>query len=577
MSRSLLGVLVWMLLAGGQGCSLDLQRPTNEDAGALTCPDGPGAGCHDMAACSDARPCSRCPDGGPCVDASSCPKCKDSGPCSDSKPCPKCPDAKPGPDALVLEALVDDTFADFKQGTLSESGAKIYVAAKGNVQLLDRLDVNGDGYLDILFSNTTDGKLNAINSYLYWGSATGFAAAKRTKLPTHGANTVSVADLNHDGHLDLAFANGIHGGKVKVNAYIYWGAAAGYDASKRAELPALTATHSSVADLDRDGHLDLVLANASDGTTHLVSSYIYWGSGKGFSPAKRTPLPTSSAYSSVVADLNRDGFLDVVFGNNVSPQKDTKGNSYIYWGSASGYYASKRTELPAYRTYSGSVADLNRDGHLDIISLNNFIPPNYTIDSYIYWGSSSGYSISNKIDLPTHAVVGSIAADYNADGYLDILFCNNGGQPTGKINSYIYWGSSSGYTATKRAELPTMSVGFSTTADPGSVYDRKPAQTFTSRPLDTGSASPTYATLTWTAKTPPKTSLQLQLRSASSAAALKTATWRGPTSAWDRYTKSGLPINKAHDGQRFMQYRATFSHDFGNTPILDKVVVSYHP
>ena len=632
---SLLGGLFWMLLATGPGCNMDLRRPTNEDAGAGRCSDGPKTTCHDMAACSDARPCSKCPDGGPCADIALCPTCKDSGTCSDSKPCPACPDAskpdaKPKPDALVIKSLVDDTFADFKQGTLAESGAKIYVSAKGNVQLLDRLDVNGDGWLDILFSNSSDGTSGAtnsylywgtasgsmsskpsplptvtaygnamadlnddghvdlvfcntrnkktykINSYVYWGSATGFSTAKPTGLPTHGANTTSIADLNRDGHLDIVFANGGDSGNVKVNAYIYWGSASGYSAGNRAKLPVLMATHSSVADLDGDGHLDLVFANASDGSTHNINSYIYWGSAKGFSPTNRKLLPTSMAHSSTVADLDRDGHLDLIFGNNVSPKQLTKGNSYIYWGPAKSASVANRTELPAYRTYSGSVADLNRDGHLDIISLNNFNPPNYKMNSYIYWGSSSGYSISNKIDLPTHAVVGSIAADYNADGYLDVVFCNNGGQPTGNINSYVYWGSATGYSATKRAELPTMSVGFSTTADPGSVHDRSPVQTFTSRAMDTGSAAPTYALLTWKATVPKKTSLKLQLRSAATAAGLAAAIWYGP-STWDRYTQSGTPINKVHDGHRFIQYRATFSHDFGNTPILDKVEVSYHP
>src|SRR5690242_18390400 len=47
-------------------------------------------------------------------------------------------------------------FRDFARGTFDASGANLYVSAKGVLQLINRWDLNQDGYLDLFFSNTHD-------------------------------------------------------------------------------------------------------------------------------------------------------------------------------------------------------------------------------------------------------------------------------------------------------------------------------------------------------------------------------------------------------------------------------------
>ena len=128
------------------------------------------------------------------------------------------------------------------------------------------------------------------------------------------------------------------------------------------------------------------------------------------------------------------------------------------------------------------------------------------------------------------------------------------------------------------------------TDDPGSVYDRSPRQHFVSRPFDTGSQSPNYLTLKWSARVPKKTSLKFMLRSASTIAGLSKVGWSGPTSPNDFYKAAtsnnanpALPasgqatINKVHNGHRYIQYRAFFQqgYDFTNTPVLEKVEFIY--
>ena len=112
------------------------------------------------------------------------------------------------------------------------------------------------------------------------------------------------------------------------------------------------------------------------------------------------------------------------------------------------------------------------------------------------------------------------------------------------------------------------------------IYSRKPVQTFTSRVFDSTSVAPTYTTLLLVSQVPPRTSLRLQLRSASSATAINNATWLGPGSKTYYEAASGATshkINKLHNGQRYIQYRATLAHDLGSTPVLDRIKIDFYP
>ena len=623
MSRHL---VIWPLLAAllVTGCKVDLSRPAHRDA---------------CARCVDAA--ASCREAGACADAAPCPGCKDAGRCTDTKPCTVCPDAvipdtKPAPDTLKVQALVDDTFKDFEKGTLSESGAKLYVSAKGNVQLLDRLDLNGDGWLDLVFSNQIDSKNNNktnsyvywgkggkkfstvpvglptigatghavadldddghpdlvfsnrsngattnVSSYLYWGSTSGFSTGNRTGLLTLGASGVAVADLDRDGHLDIVISNSFDGTKnsYKVDSYIFWGQAGKYSNKNRSELPGTAMLSASLADLNRDGHLDIILSSSYDEVQkkYETNSYIYWGSPGGkYSAGKRAELPTMGARGSSVADLNGDGYLDIIFSNNHDNQKIQKINSYIYWGAATGYSTNKREQLPTVAAIDNSVADLDGDGHLDIVFSNRCDDSlNYKITSYIYKGSASKYSSSNRVGLPTVGATASLIADLNGDGHLDIAFGIGPGTVTGALAAPVFWGASAGFSTSNSTGLPAF-YSYPSSTDPGSVYNRRPVQTFTSRVMDTGAGAPTYLSLSWKATVPKLTSLKLQLRSATSLVALKTAAWRGPSPAKAFYVKPG-PVNPAHKGDRYVQYRATFSHDFGSTPVLDQVQIRYAP
>ena len=93
-----------------------------------------------------------------------------------------------------------------------------------------------------------------------------------------------------------------------------------------------TSANASIGDLNGDGHLDIVLAK---GRHWEVPSRIFFGDGKGnFTPGPALPSKATKTYSSSLADMTKSGHLDMVLSNDEPEPKlvllnDGKGNFTI--------------------------------------------------------------------------------------------------------------------------------------------------------------------------------------------------------------------------------------------------------
>ena len=181
-------------------------------------------------------------------------------------------------------------------------------------------DLNGDGISELLFSNAYNGSTTVFNGgWIYWGQSTSnnpnWNTSNRTELETNAALGVSTADLNSDGLPEVIFTN-------NGSVYIYWGQTGGsqgvtYNNSARTNLPSGLSRGVTIADLNRDGRLDIVIAVLMNNGSYNAESYIYWGQAGGpygvqYSASARTNLPTTGAISVAVADINADGWPEVI-------------------------------------------------------------------------------------------------------------------------------------------------------------------------------------------------------------------------------------------------------------------------
>jgi hypothetical protein len=320
---------------------------------------------------------------------------------------------------------IETTQEDFADGIYERN---LYASYRdgGTIEFAPRFDLNNDGYID-LFASDEHGPYVRI----YWGSASGYSAGNATLFPTGGGSNNDAADLNGDGYADFVVS---HQFNQKIS--IYWGTPSGPQPNLCSDLPSLTAVRQAIyiADFNKDGYLDL--ATGQEFT--YGKGAVLWGSASGYNIDNRTDLPLIKAcHNAEVADLNKDGWLDIVF---VNTQGYGAAPNTVYWGSAEGFSPTNSITLEGLGgNHGSSIADLNRDSYLDLIFNGR-----YDQRSYIYWGSAKGFSHLNKQVLnPTACLGGSSVADMNSDGYLDIIYHHGGygGQP-----QRIYWGSTSGYS-----------------------------------------------------------------------------------------------------------------------------------
>ena len=368
-------------------------------------------------------------------------------------------------------------FLEFSRGTLDDAGANTYVTAAGEVKLINLWDLNRDGFIDIVLPNTHDNN-EQIDLFIYWGVDENHVG-RRTRLPSNGGVSQAMGDLNGDGFIDLVVVNGRNGIKSNLNSFIYWGGAQGFAAERRAELPTLGAMAAAIGDLNRDGYPEIVFANSAAAGGRPSgpenASFLYWGSEDGFSIDRRHSLPTAAATDVAIADLNRDGSPEIVFANEGSGAH--LGGAMIYWGGAGGSYsADRRTVLPGQRSSAVALADLNGDRVPEIVLANRYRPrmrepedrsewdtdvDSESIHSFVFWGSSQGYSDERRLELPTVAASSVAAADLNQDGLPDLVFAN-GPQKSGHAapgpgsGSPIYWNGAEGFELHRRTVLPTL-------------------------------------------------------------------------------------------------------------------------
>jgi hypothetical protein len=265
----------------------------------------------------------------------------------------------------------------------------------------------------------------------YWGSATGYSPGNVTLFSTTGASDCDFADLNNDGYPEILVAH-----RMTPKISIYWGTPTGPDPNNHLDFLSLAQLREAVfiADLNKDGYLDI----ATSQEFIFGHGAIFWGSASGYSISNRTDLPVQfGVYNIEVSDFNQDNWLDILFTQYFY---GSPGESRIYWGSNAGFSPSNFTALMGpHGNHGSSVADLNQDSFLDLILTGWYSP-----QSYIYWGSTSGYSQSNMQVLnPSYSRGGSSVAYMNDDNYLDIVYFHGG---YGTDLQRIYWGSASGYS-----------------------------------------------------------------------------------------------------------------------------------
>ncbi len=316
-------------------------------------------------------------------------------------------------------------------------------------------DVNGDGLTDLVFAvhRTSDTTYRA-KSPLFLGHPTGFAPKPGNEFPTVGAMAVVLEDLNNDGHQDVVFAQEWDGTAYRINSTLFWGGASGWNATPDVEFVTNGAADVEAADIDGDGWLDLVFACYSDGSTSTDSMVFLQDSAGYCGTVPSYRLATQGARGVAVGDIDNDGHPDVVFANSFSGGS-TQIDSYVYWGKASGGFETTPGTLPTVGAEDVALGNFDQLGGLDIAFANfkNNLN-NHSIDSYIFLGTGTRTLITEPaIRVPTVGAIAVMRLMYDDVGPDDIVFACSYDGLTFDVASVV---TSFPYDSTHTNRLPTV-------------------------------------------------------------------------------------------------------------------------
>ncbi len=218
----------------------------------------------------------------------------------------------------------------------------------GDINSVALSDLNGDGALDIVSSNSL---ANSVSVLLANGDGT-FRAPSGFNVGGVPSAVVS-ADFNGDGFQDVAAAN-----SSTHNVSILLGNGDGTLRSQQTSSVGQAPTNLRVGDFNGDGLADLVTADFTDNTVSVLI-----GNGNGTFQSRRVLLAGSNPNSVTTGDFNGDGRLDIVSTNSGA------GTATLFLGNGNGTFKGASSTF-AIGDSLGSVttADLNGDGFQDLVT-----------------------------------------------------------------------------------------------------------------------------------------------------------------------------------------------------------------
>ena len=435
-------------------------------------------------------------------------------------------------------------------------------------------DINDDGYPDLILANSAHNSPSLDpGSYVYLNGPDGFPGEPSIILPTRMAHGVGCADLNRDGYLDLIFSDAEH-----AELRLLFGSNTGFgrDNVKRISLEKDGYLFSGplyvyLADLNADGWLDIVVP-----CCRSDRSLVLWGGPDGYSMDRCQALSVWRGTCARAADLSGNGYLDLVIGGAM-PALDAPHDSFlwVYWNGPEGLTHENRTLLPVNDCNAFSIADFDNDGFLDLFACCYHNGKERDIESYIYWNRGErGFSTWDRTRLFTHSAHGSVAADFNEDGFVDLAVANHKVEGDHAGWSSVWWNGQEGFSEDRVTRLPTEGPHGMTSLHPGSILDRGPDEVYVSAPFDL-SREGRVTSLSWEADVPAKCWVKAQMRSAPSREVLEDCPWRGPDGSSEWFDKPQSVGGEVFPG-RWVQYKLVLgSKNSLSTPRVSKVTVEY--
>ena len=259
-----------------------------------------------------------------------------------------------------------------------------------------------------------------------WAQSPRFTEVTQSHLPAiarsaRNSMDVRAADLDADGDLDLVIAVEF------VKNWVFFNDGEGHLTDESHHLPDLVAQqdpapyryypyHDSedvaIADFDHDGDLDVVIVTEDDQTNEF-----YGNRGDGTFEDWSARFPVTGVTNGVIAaDVNDDGWMDLVLANN--GQNELLINREGDWEVGTAARLPQRNDI----TQDVEAADFDGDGDLDLMVANE-------LGNRLLRNDGKGFFEDiTELAFPAGGLTEETReadwGDVNGDGRLDLFFAN---------------------------------------------------------------------------------------------------------------------------------------------------------
>ena len=260
-------------------------------------------------------------------------------------------------------------------------------------------DLNSDGHIDLATANEDS---NSVSVLLNNGDG---SLGLQMRIPTGRATkSVYATDLDNDGDMDLATANA-----VSANISLLYNNGSGNFIVDSVDVSGMQPVSIFATDFDGDGYADLATANSS---SNNVSVLLNKGDGT-FSTDSLYPVDVAP-FSITAADLDNDGDFDITTVN-VSAKTVS-----VLLNKGDGTFVPDSVYVVGF-SWSIVAADLNGDNYVDLATAN-FDSNNVAILLNLGNGTFGNQAVYPVGNIP----MSIFAADLDGDGDIDLATTNIG-------------------------------------------------------------------------------------------------------------------------------------------------------
>ena len=339
-----------------------------------------------------------------------------------------------------LDAFVGNSESQPNKIWLNNSFSLVEAASLSgaSTQPLTLGDVDGNGRLDIVnfkvwrnegrlsFSETAgagslsgalgnlddDNDLDIIGGVV-WENGGSNGLIPVTKIPDLCTNNnLALGDLDGDNDLDVVAADSRYGLSAPIKVCQNDG---DFDFTEVADLGEWPTNDLALGDLDGDGDLDAVLANGSFTGPTVEQINRVWRNDGDFKFTEVAGLGDSTSRAAALGDLDGDGDLDLLVGNEEF-QADK------IWRNDGGFRFTEMRRLGNTSNRDVALGDIDGDGDLDLLTVGDQGPSQV-------WRNDGDFTFTDVARLgdPLREYDRVAVGDLDQNGNLEVVLVSSGG------------------------------------------------------------------------------------------------------------------------------------------------------